>query len=110
MLPSGPMDLAILPPKSERIIRVRIGKDGYGRMSKGKPIALGRRAMAALRDLLRRWRLGVGSRPPRRVTANGYGREACRACQIIAERRADAARIGARPQLGSNRGRVRVRE
>jgi len=64
-------------------------------MSKWDPIVSGRRAWAALRDLSRRWCLGVGSELSRRVAANGCSAGTCRARQIIAERPADAARIGA---------------
>jgi hypothetical protein len=62
-------------------------------MSKWNLIVSGRRALAALRDLSRRWCLGVGSRPRRGVTANGFGPEARRARGIIAER-CVAPRIG----------------
>jgi hypothetical protein len=70
-------------------------------MSKWNPIVSGRRAWAALRDLSRRWCLGIGSGPSRPITPNGFSPEAYRARQIIAERLADAARMGARPQLGT---------
>ncbi len=75
-------------------------------MSKWNPIVSGRRALAALRDLLRQWCLGVGSGPSRRVTANGFSPGAYRARQIIAERRGDAARMRARPQLCGDYGRI----
>jgi hypothetical protein len=40
-------------------------------MSKWNPIVSGRRAWAALRDFSRRWRVGLGAGPARRVAANG---------------------------------------
>ncbi len=75
-------------------------------MSKWNPIVSGRRAWAALRDLSRRWCLGVGSGLSRRAAANGSSAGACRARQIIAERPADAARIGARLQLDGDHIRL----
>ena len=75
-------------------------------MSKWNAIVSGRRAWAALRDLSRRWCLGVGSGLSRRVAANGASAGACRARQIIAERPADAARIGARLQLDGDHIRI----
>jgi hypothetical protein len=52
-------------------------------MSKWNPIGSGRRAWAALRDVSRRWRLGVGLGPARRVAANGLSPGANRARQIM---------------------------
>jgi len=75
-------------------------------MSKWSPIVSGRCAWAALRDLSRRWRLGRGSGLSRRAAANGSSAGACRARQIIAERPADAARIGARRQLDGDHIRI----
>jgi hypothetical protein len=75
-------------------------------MSKWSPMGSGRRAWAALRDLSRRWCLGVEAGRFRRVAAKGCSPGACRARQIIAERPADAARMGARLQLGGDRGRI----
>ena len=79
--------------------RIVIGEDC--RMSKWNPIVSGRRAWAAVRDLSRRWCLGVGAGPARRVVAHRYGREAHGARKIIAERRADAVRMGASPGLAA---------
>jgi hypothetical protein len=75
-------------------------------MSKWNAIASGRRAWAALHDLSRRWCLGVGAGPARRVAANGCSPGAYRARQIIAERPADAAWMGTRLQLGGNHIRI----
>ena len=75
-------------------------------MSKWNPMGSGRRVWAALRNLSRRWWLGVGSGPARRVAANGCSPGACRARPIIAKRPADAARMGARLQLGGDRIRI----
>jgi hypothetical protein len=75
-------------------------------MSKWNPIGSGRRAWAALRDLSRRWRLGRGSGLSRRVAANGSGAGTCRARQITAEQRTDAARMGTRLQLNGDRIRI----
>ena len=75
-------------------------------MSKWNAIASGRRAWAALRDLSRRWCLGVGSGPARRVAANGFSAGAYRAHQIMPRRPADAARMGARLQFDGDRIRI----
>src|SRR6267378_6903151 len=98
--------LAILATKSRRILATRIVIGEDCRMSKWNAIASGRRAWAALRDLSRRWCLGVGAGPARRVAANGCRPGAYRARQIIAKRPADAARIGTRLQLGSDHIRI----
>jgi len=74
-------------------------------MSKWNPIVSGRRAWAALRDVSRRWRLGVGLGPARRVAANGLSPGANRARQIMPKRPA-AARMGARLQLSGDRIRI----
>jgi len=63
-------------------------------MSKWNPIGSGRRAWAALRDLSRRWCLGVGAGPSRRVAANGRRPGAYLARQIMPKRPADAVRMG----------------
>jgi len=55
-------------------------------MRKWNPIGSGRRAWAALRDLSRRWCLGVGAGPARRVAAKGFSPEAYRARQIMPKR------------------------
>ena len=65
-------------------------------MSKWDPIVSGRRAWAALRDLSRRWCLGVGAGPARRVAAKGFSPEAYRARQIMPKLPADVSRMGAR--------------
>jgi hypothetical protein len=78
------------------------------RMSKWNPIVSGRRGWAALRDLSRRWCLGVGSGLSRRVTANGSAPGAYLAGDVIVEQRADAARRDARTHLGGDRGRMRA--
>ncbi len=75
-------------------------------MSKWNAIASGRRAWAALRDLSRRWCLGVGAGPARRVAANGCSPWAYRARQIMPQRPADAARMGARLQFDGDRIRI----
>jgi hypothetical protein len=54
-------------PAKPRWVRVR-----YSRMSKWNPIISGGCALATPGDLARRWCLDVGSRPCRRVTANGF--------------------------------------
>jgi hypothetical protein len=72
-------------------------------MNKWNPIVLGGRAWAALRDLSRRWCLGVRSGPTRRVAANGFSPEAYRARPIPAERPADAARMEGVLQLDGDR-------
>ena len=41
-------------------------------MSKRNPIALGRRALAVVRDVLWRWCLGVGSGPSRHRERRGF--------------------------------------
>jgi hypothetical protein len=99
--------LAILATKSGSILATRIVIGEDCRMSKWNPIVSGRPAWAALRDLSRRWCLGVGSGLSRRVAANGSSAGACRARQIIAERPADTARMRARRQLCSDRRRTR---
>ena len=75
-------------------------------MSKWSPIVSGLRASAALRDVSRRWCLGVGVGPSRRVAANGFSPGAYRARQIMPKRPADAVRMGARLQLGRDRTRI----
>ena len=74
-------------------------------MSKWNAIAPGRRAWA-LRDLSRRWCLGVGAGPSRRVAAKGFSPEAYRARQIMPKRPADAAWMGTRLQLDGDRIRI----
>ena len=75
-------------------------------MSKWDPIVSGRRAWAALRDLSRRWCLGVGAGPSRRVAAKGFSREAYRARQIMPKRPADVTWMGTRLQLDGDRIRI----
>ena len=75
-------------------------------MSKWNAIASGRRAWAALRDMSRRWCLGVGAGPSRRVAARGFSPEAYRARQIMPKRPADAAWMGTRLQLDGDRIRI----
>ena len=75
-------------------------------MSKWSPMGSGRRVWAALRDLSRRWCVGVGSGVFRQVTANGSSAGACRARQTIAERPADTARMGAQLQLSRDQIRI----
>src|SRR3984893_8210598 len=98
--------LAILATNSGRILAARIVIGEDCRMSKWNPIVSGRRAWAALRDSSRRWCPGVGSEPARRVTVNGSSAGTCRARQIIAERPANAARIGAMRQLDGDQIRL----
>ena len=68
-------------------------------MSKWNAIASGRRAWAAVRDLSRRWCLGVGVGPSRRVAAKGFSPEAYRARQIMPERPADVRWMATRLEL-----------
>jgi hypothetical protein len=75
-------------------------------MSKWNPMGSGRRVWTALRDLSRRWCLGVGAGPSRRVPAKGFSPEAYRARQIMLKRPVDAARMGARLQLDGDRIRI----
>ena len=70
-------------------------------MSKWNLIISGGRALATPGDLTRRWCLDVGSRPCRRVTANGFSPGAYRERDLIAEWRADVALMRARPGLAA---------
>jgi hypothetical protein len=98
--------LAILATKLGRILATRIVIGEDCRMSKWNPIVSGRRAWAALRDLSRRWYLGVGAGPSRRVAANGFSPEAYRARQIMPKRPADVTWMETRLQLDGDRRRT----